>query len=77
MKIGVSLPVREMRDDLGAIRSFAQLADELGYNHRMDGLQGAILEVKLRHLDDWNDRRRGAAARYRAGLVDLDMLRCG
>jgi len=33
MKIGVSLPVREMRDDLGAIRAFAQLADELGYNH--------------------------------------------
>lgn len=33
MKIGVSLPVRELRDDLGAIRAFAELAEELGYTH--------------------------------------------
>lgn len=33
MRIGVSLPVRELRDDLGAIRDFAQLAEELGYTH--------------------------------------------
>ena len=33
MKIGVSLPVRELRDDLGAIRGFAQLAEELGFTH--------------------------------------------
>ena len=33
MRIGVSLPVRELRDDLGAIRAFAQLAEELGFTH--------------------------------------------
>ena len=33
MRIGVSLPVREMADDLGAIREFAQAADELGLAH--------------------------------------------
>ena len=33
MKIGVSLPVRELQDDLGAIRAFAQLAEELGLTH--------------------------------------------
>jgi probable F420-dependent oxidoreductase len=33
MKIGVSLPVREMKDDLGAIRAYAQLAEELGMTH--------------------------------------------
>ena len=33
MKIGVSLPVRELENDLGAIRAFAQLAEELGYTH--------------------------------------------
>ncbi len=33
MRIGVSLPVRELRDDLSAIRGFAQLAEELGYTH--------------------------------------------
>jgi probable F420-dependent oxidoreductase len=33
MRIGVSLPVREMADDLGAIKAFAQLAEELGLTH--------------------------------------------
>jgi probable F420-dependent oxidoreductase len=33
MKIGVSLPVREMENDLGAIRAYAQLAEELGLTH--------------------------------------------
>jgi probable F420-dependent oxidoreductase len=33
MKIGISLPVREMGDDLGAIKAFAQSAEELGYTH--------------------------------------------
>jgi len=33
MKIGVSLPVRELENDIGAIREFAELADELGYTH--------------------------------------------
>jgi probable F420-dependent oxidoreductase len=33
MRIGVSLPVRELRDDLGAIREFAQRAEEFGYTH--------------------------------------------
>jgi probable F420-dependent oxidoreductase len=33
MKLGVSLPVREMKDDLGAIRAYAELAEELGLTH--------------------------------------------
>ena len=33
MRIGVSLPVRELENDLGAIRDFAQLAEELGLTH--------------------------------------------
>lgn len=44
---------------------------ELGYNHRMDGLQGAVLKVKLPHLDGWNQLRRQVAARYDEGLGDL------
>ncbi|MBI1895025.1 MAG: DegT/DnrJ/EryC1/StrS family aminotransferase [Acidobacteria bacterium] len=35
-----------------------------GFNYRMHGVQGAILEVKLRHLERWNERRRRAAALY-------------
>jgi dTDP-3-amino-3,4,6-trideoxy-alpha-D-glucose transaminase len=37
--------------------------------HRLDTLQAAILEVKLRHLPAWNQRRREAAAALREGLV--------
>ena len=41
-----------------------------GYNERLDGLQAAMLRVKLRHLDRWNARRREHAEAYRALLGD-------
>jgi len=44
---------------------------ELGYNTRMEGIQGAVLEVKLRHLDDWNAARARHAEQYRALLADV------
>jgi dTDP-3-amino-3,4,6-trideoxy-alpha-D-glucose transaminase len=43
---------------------------ELGYNARLDGLQAAVLRVKLSHLDAWNAARRAHAVRYRALLSD-------
>jgi len=33
VKIGLSLPVREMKNDLGAIKAFAELAEELDFSH--------------------------------------------
>lgn len=43
---------------------------ERGVNSRMDELQAAVLSVKLRHLDQWNDRRRATARTYLSALVD-------
>ena len=48
---------------------------EVGYNFRMEGLQGAVLGVKLRHLAAWTDGRRRAAERYRALLDGIDGVR--
>jgi dTDP-4-amino-4,6-dideoxygalactose transaminase len=38
--------------------------DAIGYNSRLDELQAAVLRVFLAHVDEWNARRREAAARY-------------
>jgi len=38
--------------------------DEIGYNYRMGGLEGASLSVKLNYLESWNNKRRMVADRY-------------
>ncbi len=42
-----------------------------GYNYRMEGMQGAILRVKLRHLEKWTEARRLHAKRYNDLLGDM------
>ena len=44
--------------------------DYIGYNYRMDGLQGAILDIKLQKLDGWNQKRRDIAKRYQSEIVN-------
>ncbi len=49
--------------------------DEVGFNYRMDGFQGAVLSIKLRHLDAWNARRVRHARRYDELLAGLPVQR--
>ena len=42
----------------------------VGWNCRMDGIQAAVLRIKLRHLARGNERRRAHAARYTQALAD-------
>jgi dTDP-4-amino-4,6-dideoxygalactose transaminase len=42
--------------------------DEIGYNYRMEGIQGAVLNVKLKHLAAWTAARRKVAYRYHETL---------
>jgi dTDP-4-amino-4,6-dideoxygalactose transaminase len=47
---------------------------ELGFNTRMEGLQGAVLSAKLPHLDRWNELRRQHADRYFSLLDGVDEI---
>lgn len=45
----------------------------VGYNGRLDEIQAAILRIKLRHLDEYNQKRRDKAALYNSLLEDIPL----
>jgi dTDP-4-amino-4,6-dideoxygalactose transaminase len=57
----IALKIRALRDHGQNPRYFYKV---IGGNFRLDGIQGAVLNVKLRYLDDWNKKRRQNAALY-------------
>src|ERR1700758_2005105 len=58
---------RSLRDHA---QSQKYLHDEIGYNYRMDSFQGAVLAIKLKHLDEWNKARTDCARQYTELLKD-------
>jgi dTDP-4-amino-4,6-dideoxygalactose transaminase len=51
------------------------LHTDIGYNYRMNSFQGAVLQVKLRHLEEWTLRRIALAERYDRLLEDVAIAR--
>lgn len=58
----VAARLRSLRDHAQAKRYHH---GEIGFNYRMDGVQGAVLGIKLKHLERWTATRRALAIRYR------------
>ncbi|MFH2052570.1 MAG: DegT/DnrJ/EryC1/StrS family aminotransferase [bacterium] len=65
---GLAVQIRKLGDHGSNIK---YRHDFEGTNSRLDGIQGAVLSVKLRHLDQWSDRRIAVAAKYSEGLKDV------
>lgn len=64
-----------MSEKLKSLRMYGMrgtyYAEEHGYNSRLDEVQAAILNMKLKHLDEWISRRRQLAAQYQSALADI------
>ena len=58
----IAAKVRMIRDHGQAKKYYHDLE---GYNGRLDAIQAGILNIKLKHLADWNNQRRARAAQYK------------
>lgn len=66
---GLAEKIRILRDH-GQVRKYHHAV--VGWNGRMDGIQAAVLRIKLRHLDRNNQSRRDRARQYGEELIGLD-----
>ena len=71
----IALTLRKLRDH-GGIEKYQH--DLVGFNSRLDTIQAAVLSIKLKHLDKWNQQRQEHAACYDELLSDVKgiMLPC-
>jgi dTDP-4-amino-4,6-dideoxygalactose transaminase len=62
----------ELKNKMAMYRDHGQAKkyyhDVVGWNGRMDGIQGAILSIKLKHLESWTEARRSHAVNYSQAL---------
>jgi dTDP-4-amino-4,6-dideoxygalactose transaminase len=63
--------IKQFRDHGQAKKYYHSM---IGWNARMDGFQGAVLSVKLKHLSAWNEARRRNAKLYNELLADVDKI---
>jgi dTDP-4-amino-4,6-dideoxygalactose transaminase len=68
---GLATRLRLLRDH-GSTSKYAHAI--VGYNFRMEEIQAAVLNVKLRRLDDWNNERRQRAAAYNELLKERGLV---
>ncbi len=61
---------RSLREHGSTVRYYH---DEVGYNYRMEGFQGAMLGVKLKYLSKWTEERGEIARRYTESLADTPL----
>ena len=61
---------RSLREHGSTVRYYH---DEIGFNYRMEGIQGAVLGVKLKHLNTWTRERQRVAHRYAELLADTPL----
>ena len=68
----------ELADHVRLLRNYGSKSkyynSERGINSRLDELQGALLRVRLKHLDEWNSRRARIAAKYLEDLRETDLM---
>lgn len=68
----------EIADRIQVLRNYGSrvkyVNEVKGFNSRLDPIQAAVLRVKLRVLDEWNERRRGIAQRYLEGLAGSGLV---
>jgi len=69
---GIATQVRLLRNHGSSRDKYCH--EITAFNHRLDTLQAAILAIKLKYLDQWNESRREAAARYMQTLEGLDLV---
>ena len=67
----IYLKMQALRDH-GSLKKYHH--DHVGHNYRMDGIQGAVLDVKLKYLNEWTEKRRQNADLYRKYLKDIEEI---